>query len=231
MRFRLAIRRHLVIAGVLIVTIGLVASSDTLHQLSDDVLAWAESVISQSPILGMFVFVLLAMLSSMLAFFSSAFLAPIAVYAWGGAVCLALLWVGWVLGGVASFSIGRYFGRSVASAFIGEETIAQWEKKLSDHAKFVHILTFQAFVPSEVPGYVLGALRYRFTFYLLAVALTELPYAAATVWLGESFLDGDGGAFVLIGVAALTLALILWGWARLRPASEPILDLIESESE
>jgi uncharacterized membrane protein YdjX (TVP38/TMEM64 family) len=206
MAVRRNLQRHLLIVGLLIVVAGLIAASDTLHDRSEAIIFWTENLIAQAPLLGMLVFLLLAMLSAMLAFFSSALLAPIAIYAWGKAGCFALLWGGWFLGGIASFCIGRFLGRSAASAIIGNEKIAAWENQVSERTRFIHVLFFQAVVPSEIPGYVLGMLRYRFLLYLAALGITELPYAAAAVYLGESFLKGEGVVFILVGIGALTLA-------------------------
>jgi uncharacterized membrane protein YdjX (TVP38/TMEM64 family) len=64
-------------------------------------------------------------------------------------------------------------------------------------------------VPSEIPGYVLGILRYRFLLYLTALAITELPYAVAVVYLGESFLEGEAIVFVILGVAVILLGAFL----------------------
>ena len=210
MIIRQDVRQRVAVIGALILAAGLVAGSDALHTRSEELVLWAEHSISKAPLLGKAVFVLLAMISAMVAFFSSAVLAPVAVYAWGKGTCLALLWLGWLLGGIASFTIGRIFGRSVASIIVGEERIARWENQISERTRFVHILFFQAAVPSEIPGYVLGVLRYRFGLYVTALAITELPYALATVYLGESFLRGDSAVFVLLGVAAIGVAVFLW---------------------
>ena len=123
--------------------------------------------------------------------------------------CLVLLWLGWLLGGIVSFCIGRFLGRSVAAMFIGEEKLAGWEQQVSEHTRFIHVLLFQAAVPSEIPGYVLGILRYRFLLYLAALAITELPYAIAVVYLGESFLEGDATVFVMLGVGVILLGAFL----------------------
>jgi uncharacterized membrane protein YdjX (TVP38/TMEM64 family) len=64
-------------------------------------------------------------------------------------------------------------------------------------------LLFQAAVPSEIPGYVLGILRYEFPLYLTALAITELPYAFAAVYLGESFLKGQSLIFILLGLGMI----------------------------
>ncbi len=203
------LQRHVVIVGVLILVVGLVAASDTLHDKADALFVWAEGVVALSPRLGMVVFVLLAMLSAMAAFFSSAVFAPVAVLAWGKGVTAILLWLGWLLGGVASFCVGRFLGRGVAAMIIGEEKIAGWQSQLSQRTRFIHVLLFQAAVPSEIPGYVLGILRYRFSFYVVALALTELPYVIGVVFLGEFFLQGQATVFIILGFIVIALGAFL----------------------
>lgn len=202
------LQRNLLVLGILIVVAGLIAASDTLHDTTQAAIVWAEDIISRAPLLGMLVFVLLAMLSAMVAFFSSALLAPIAIYAWGEAACFALLWLGWCLGGMVAFAIGRFLGRSAVSTIIGEEKIANWESVLKARSRFVHILLFQAVVPSEIPGYLLGILRYRFHLYLAALGITEIPYAIATVYLGESFLNRETAVIILAGAGLIIIALV-----------------------
>jgi uncharacterized membrane protein YdjX (TVP38/TMEM64 family) len=210
MTVRHSLQRRIVIVGTFIILAGLFTASDTLHDRTEEIIVWTEGAISQAPILGMVVFVGLAMLSAMVAFFSSAVFAPVAVYAWGKAGCLALLWLGWFLGGILSFCIGRFFGRTAVGMFIDEEKLAGWEQELSERSRFIHILLFQAAVPSEIPGYVLGILRYRFVLYLAALAITELPYAIAAVYLGESFLEGESTLFILLGVAVILSGVFLF---------------------
>jgi uncharacterized membrane protein YdjX (TVP38/TMEM64 family) len=196
---RLAYHRHILFLGIIIIVAGFITASDILYTRSEDIIAASEAIISRFPLLGMLLFVLLAMVSAMLAFFSSAILVPVGVYAWGSITCLILLWIGWLLGGVAAFCIGRYLGRPVVSKLIGETRMSHFEKRLGRHARFIHILLFQAALPSEVPGYVLGTLRYRFSLFLLALAVVELPYALGTVYLGTKFLERDVVLLLLIG--------------------------------
>jgi uncharacterized membrane protein YdjX (TVP38/TMEM64 family) len=209
MNIREYLQRHIVIVGILIVVVGLVTASDTLHNRTEEIIVWIEGVISQAPVLGMVLFVLLSMVSAMVAFFSSAVFAPIAIYAWGKAGTFMLLWLGWLLGGILSFCVGRFLGRSVVGMIIDEQKIAGWERELGERSRFMHILMFQAAVPSEIPGYVLGILHYRFPLYLAALALTEIPYAIATVYLGESFLEGESTVFILLGIAVIVLGVFL----------------------
>ncbi|MGI9238361.1 MAG: TVP38/TMEM64 family protein [Woeseiaceae bacterium] len=208
MKIRDAFNRHILLLGLLIIIAGVVAGTETLLDKSHEIIMLAESVITDRPVLGKLLFVLLALASAMLAFFSSAILAPIGIYAWGAGETFVLLWIGWLLGGMTSFLVGRYLGRSVVTMLLGESRLSNWETQIGRHAKFTHILLFQAAVPSEIPGYVLGILRYRFTFYLAALAITELPYALGTVFLGESFLKGESALFFAIGAGVVLLSVI-----------------------
>lgn len=201
------LQRHIVIVGLLITAAGVIAASETLHDEAAAFIVWSEGVIALNPILGMAVFVLLAMVSAMVAFFSSAILVPVAVYTWGKVTCLVLLWLGWLLGGIASFCVGRFLGRKFAALLIGEDKIADWQNQVSERTRFIHILAFQAVVPSEIPGYVLGILRYRFSYYLAALAITELPYVVGVVYLGESFVKGESTVIILLGLAIIVLGI------------------------
>jgi len=201
-------QRNLIVVGSVILAAGLITASDALHDGTTEIIAWMQGAISQAPLLGIVGFVILAMISAVLAFFSSAVLVPVAILAWGKPATLALLWLGWLLGGIASFCIGRFLGRSVAATLIGETKIAAWEEQFNRRAGFLHILLFQTAVPSEIPGYVLGILHYRFLFYLIALAVSELPYAVAVVYLGEFFLEGESFIFMVVGGAAVLLGTL-----------------------
>ena len=205
--------------SVLVVALGvavLVASSDSAHALASDAVALGEGLIRRYPGWGMPVFVILSAASAMLAFFSSVILVPVAVYAWGEWVTLALLWGGWMLGGVLSFGVGRYLGHRVVGWLVSRERLDYFEKRLRAHAGFPVILVFQFAVPSEIPGYLLGSMRYRFGIYLLALAVAELPYAVGGVFLAESFLSRQYVVLMASGLALI--ALVAWALHRLRLA-------------
>jgi uncharacterized membrane protein YdjX (TVP38/TMEM64 family) len=159
------------------------------------------------------VFVILSAASAMLAFFSSMILVPVAVYAWGEWVTLALLWSGWMLGGALSYCVGRYLGRRVVAWFVPSEQLDYFETRLRAKAGFPIILLFQFSVPSEIPGYLLGTMRYRFGVYALALALAELPYAVGGVFLTGSFLRREYIVLLTLGLALI--ALVWWALHRL----------------
>jgi uncharacterized membrane protein YdjX (TVP38/TMEM64 family) len=191
----------------------LVVRSTELHAAINAVFRAAEGIILDHGYRGMALFVLLSALSAMIAFFSSAVLVPIGVYAWGSTTTFALLWLGWLLGGVGAYATGRYLGRRAVVWLIHEEQLRRYEQRLAASAPFAVILLFQMALPSEVPGYVVGVLRSRFLTYLTALALAELPFAAGAVFLGESFIRGDYRGLIAAGlvlIAVSVLAVTVW---------------------
>jgi uncharacterized membrane protein YdjX (TVP38/TMEM64 family) len=135
MKFRDAFNRHILLLGILIVVAGLIAGTETLLDKSHEIIGQVESVITDYPVLGKLLFVLLALASAMFAFFSSAVITPIGIYAWGSVETFVLLWIGWLLGGITSFLVGRYLGRSVVSVLLGESRLSSWETQL-DRRRF-----------------------------------------------------------------------------------------------
>lgn len=187
----------LLLAGVL----ALVAASERLHGLIVDLLHWVEPVMSMRPVLGAALFVVLAALSAMLAFFSSAIIVPAGVMVWGRALTMFLLWLGWILGGVGAYTVARYLGRPAVQRLASEKLIERYEKFLSPRTHWGFVLLFQTALPSEIPGYLLGLTRYPMWKYLGVLAVAELPYAVATVYLGESFLERRTTLLIVAGAA------------------------------
>lgn len=207
-RLPTATRRAL---AVLLVAAGLalVASSDAIHAWLIGFLPTAETIIRRRPMLGATIFVLFSALAAMLAFVSSAVIVPVGVYVWGKTTSMLLLWAGWILGGVCAYSISRYLGRPVVKALRAGPALARYENRISHRTPFGLVLLFQLAVPSEVPGYLFGLVRYTFWKYLAALALAELPYAVATIYLGASFIERR--TYVLVGVGVAVAAFS--GWA------------------
>ena len=206
-RFPTAKRRALQMA-LLVAGLALLASSAELHTWLIGFLPTAETIIRDRPVLGVSIFVLYATLSAMLAFVSSAVIVPVGVYVWGNAATMLLLWTSWILGGVCSYALSRYFGRAVVNALRSGPALERYENRISRHTPFGLVLLFQLAVPSEVPGYLLGLMRYPFWKYLGALALTELPYAVATIYLGSSFIERR--TYMLIGVGAAMATFSAW---------------------
>lgn len=212
--------RRLVLLLLVVAVAGLVVASAPLHAALTSVVAAGEAFIARAPAAGAAVFVGLTALSAMIAFFSTGLLAPVAIATWGPFTTFVLLWIGWLAGGAVSYAVGRYLGRGVAGLLVGAETLEHWERELRDRSHVTHLVLFQLAMPSEILGYVLGIVRYSFLTYIGVLSLTEIPYALAIVYLGESFLAGDAVRFVVVGVVAIAVSAGLYFWLR-RTAVEP----------
>jgi uncharacterized membrane protein YdjX (TVP38/TMEM64 family) len=203
---------HRVRAIVLVVmVVGLIALalSGPVHNAVLQVFEAAKSIIEEHPFAGAGLFVVLSALAAMLAFFSSAVLVPPAVYAWGPAVCAALLWAGWMLGGLASYALAYRFGEPVMRWLAPGKSLEKYQAKIRKRVTFGFILLFQLALPSEIPGLVLGLAHFPLDRYLLALAIAELPYAIGTTMLGASFVSRQFGLLITLGATAVVAAVFL----------------------
>ena len=205
---RTAVYKRAAILLVLCAILAGIASSSDLHEALLGVLTVTEAIIGQHPIAGAAAFVVLAAISAMFTFVSIAVIVPAAVFAWGPATSIGLLWLGWILGGAATYSIGKFFGRPVVRWLTVDATLRRLESRVPDNAPLWLITLLQLALPSEILGYVLGLVRYPFARYVVALGLAELPYTFATVYLGASFVEGRVGLILITGALIALLSLI-----------------------
>jgi uncharacterized membrane protein YdjX (TVP38/TMEM64 family) len=203
--------RRAVLLIVLCLVLALVVATAPLHEALMEALAILESAIRAYPLMGALLFVLFAAVSAMVTFVSVAIVVPAASLTWGVQLSIVLLWVGWLLGGAAAYGIGRYLGRPVVHWLIANDALARFEARVRRDAPFVLVLLLQLALPSEIPGYALGLVRYSFPRYLLALAIAELPYTIAAVLLGAGFVAGHGGVIFAVGgfLAGLSVVAFL----------------------
>ncbi|MEE8131865.1 MAG: VTT domain-containing protein [Candidatus Paceibacterota bacterium] len=183
---------------IVIVAAVLIWSSTWAQEVFYKALIIVEDFINLHPLLGILIFIGLTVLSAMFAFFTSIALVPIAVFAWGQGFSFILLWMSWLLGGVISYFIGRGLGRKVVGYFVQLEKIDYYEQRLSTKIGFFMIFLFRLVTPAEIPGYLLGIIRYNFAKYLLITLLAELPFALGAVYVSEAFLRQE--RFMFLGI-------------------------------
>jgi uncharacterized membrane protein YdjX (TVP38/TMEM64 family) len=201
--------RRAVVAVTLVGLLAFVLSSSAAHNALLHGLSAVERVAAPHPGWAAAFVVLIAALAAMLAFLSSWIVVPFAVYTWGPAGALLLLWIGWLLGGTGSYVIGRVFGRPVVEWLGFGPLLARYEERVSRRTPFAFAFLFQLAVPSEVPGYLFGLGRYPYVRYLTALGLAELPYGFATVYLGAGIVQRRTTMVLIIGSALM----LFTGWA------------------
>lgn len=196
-----------VVIVLLCTSVAILLSVDEVYDGLQRALAAAEPLIAGHPYLGAVVFVLLAAISAILAFFSSALLLPAAVFAWGTTVTLVLLWLGWLLGGACTYALGRGLRRTRGAKPRTTDQFGFYAQRLRGDATFALVLLLCLALPSEVPGYLCGYLGVRLRTYLGALALAELPYAAGAVLLGDGVVNRHIAWLVTFGLVGAALSL------------------------
>ena len=218
---RARIRSLHLVGAVIIAILMAVWFSGALGPEVDALLRRTEGLLQEHAVLGKLLFTVLAGAAAMLAFVSSAVLVPAATAAWGTTTTLFLLWSGWILGGIAAYSVGRWLGRGVVHRFTSADKLAWYESRVQRDVRWWMLLLLQLGLPSEIPGYLCGILRVRFRLYLAAVALGEVPYALASVYLGEAFLQRNIALFAMIFIAGAVFFGLAFAMLRRRLDWQP----------
>lgn len=170
------------------------------------------------PIAGAAVFFLFAALSAMLAFTSSVVLVPAANLVWGKLITFLLLWGGWIAGAIAAFGIGKV--ASPVLVRLGyQETLEKYQQFVSRRMRFWTTMLFCIAVPSEIPGYLFGGLRYPFLKFLAAIALAESIYAFGIVIAGQSLVAAK--PLPLISMIAILVIILISARLLLRRVKKP----------
>lgn len=183
---------------------------------------WAEEIMSAHPIWGAVVFVLFSALSAMLAFASSVVLVPSANLAWGKTVTFLLLWGGWTAGAAAAFAIGRSAG-PLFTRLAYRQALQKYQNFITTRMKFWMVLVFCLAVPSEIPGYLFGGLKYPFLKFIAAISIAEAGYALGVIVAGDKLLAaGPGPLLLTLGVmaaVAIIAGLLLRALRRSKPTT------------
>jgi len=180
---------------------------------------WMGETIRDAPVWGAIVFFFASACSVLFLFLSSVLLVPSAVLAWGKWPTFLLLSAGWLCGWMATYAIGRFFrDRAFVKRKLDEQHI-QNSTFLSGKLPFSFVLIIISSLPAEITGYALGAVRYPFWSFFLALALIEIPFAFLLVFIGESFFLENVG--LLIGLMVLLLGILVWEVGNARRMRHP----------
>lgn len=209
-------KRHLLIFSSLLLIAFIFWSFFSLQRAFLDVALKLEEYISNQEALGIIIFVGLAALSAMLSPFSSVPLVPVAAMIWGNILTSLLLLLGWLIGEIFSYLIGEYAAHPLLKRITPFEKIQEYRQYFSAKSEFLIVLLFRLSMPAEVPGYVLGAIKYNFGKYLLATFIAEFPFAFITVYVSETLISKKPIAFLLAVTANVAYMGIMFYMFRKR---------------
>lgn len=187
--------------------LAVLVSSATAHADLLRILEGVRRVAVLHPTLAATLVVVFTALAATIAFLSSWLIVPFAIHTWGPFGALLLIWSGWVLGGAVSYAIGRRLGPPVVRWLGYDRPLARYEEWVSHRTPFALAFLFQLALPSEIRGYLFGLGRYPVWGYLLSLALAELPFGVATVYLGEGIVQRRMALVVLMLVASALLSV------------------------
>lgn len=189
-------------------------NSERFEDAFYSVIFWGEDLINSQPFFGTIFFFLLSALSAIFAFASTILLLPSAILVWGIPLTFLLLLGGWIAGAIVTYWIGAWLARPALAFIVSEKKLLQYESLISKKAKFWMILLFCLAVPSEIPGFILGAMRYDFPKFISAVLIAETVYALGVISAAQNILDKEiisasGIVFLfIILITAASIALI-----------------------
>jgi uncharacterized membrane protein YdjX (TVP38/TMEM64 family) len=186
----------------------LIWSSIAFQDFFVKIVPYFERLTGEHAVLSVLVFIALGVLSTMISSFTSLPLVPVAVLVWGNGLTALYLFIGWLSGDILSYFVGYYAGNPLVRRFLPYEKIQFYLKKIPPNAEFKMILLFILSMPAEIPGYTVGALRYKFQKYVAAQILNEILYSTLVAYAFAALVEKNNIMFF----SYLAFGIILFGY-------------------
>jgi len=200
-------KRLPLIVGIITATLILFWYFSAFQETFYDVAIFFEKYVGQNKLLGIFIFLFIAILSALLSPLTNAPLIPVAVALWGVMPTMMILFTGWIVGDIIAYHIGRYIGGPLFRYIISAKRFDKWVDEIQKHTRFYMLLLLRVALPAEL-GYAFGILRYSFGKYMLITLLAEIPFVLITTYASEAILEGNRLEFFSLMAVLIT---IFWG--------------------
>jgi uncharacterized membrane protein YdjX (TVP38/TMEM64 family) len=163
-------------------------------------IGFLEATIGNSPF-GMSVYVLVAIIGTVIAPVNSLPLLPIAVGLWGPNTAAVLSIFGWFIGAGIDYELARRFGKNLVKKIVSVEKIEKFSAKVSGNYSFIRLLMLRLLLPVDILSYALGL----FTLvgrkmYYATTAIGIIPFAFIWAYLGSLHYGYQAGAFLGLGL-------------------------------
>lgn len=145
-----------------------------------------ENMVKNESTLGMFVYVLIFILSIVFLPISSMPLIPIGAKIWGVYLTTILSAGGWTIGAMIAFYLSRHFASPYVVKLLGTKKIQKIEKMIPEENIFLTIFFLRAVTPFDGLSYGLGLIpRVKTRTFFFATALGLLPFCFLIAILGS----------------------------------------------
>jgi uncharacterized membrane protein YdjX (TVP38/TMEM64 family) len=151
--------------------------------LKDDVMQY----VLMHPVVGVMAFVGLAALAVVFPSFTNMMFIPIGVSMFGPLYAALLCILGWWLGSVISFTIGRYYNEYLLERFPSFKNYLYIDKLVGDKNMFWKLILLRMTIPVDVLSYALALFSKRVSYKMNAVTtlIGITPFAFIFAYAGE----------------------------------------------
>src|SRR3989344_5325913 len=133
----------------------------------------------------MVAYVVIAVIATVAAPISAAPLIPIAAHAWGGVIKAILSILGWTVGSLVAFALGRRDGLPFAQKFISAHNLEKIHKHIPQERIFWSVVLLRIMIPVDLLSYALGIFGVLgWKKYTLATIIGITPFAFIFAYLG-----------------------------------------------
>ncbi len=124
-------------------------------------------------------------------------------------------YIGWTLGAVVAFWIGRTYGQPLVSRYIRIESIKKYESYIRPDMGFVLITVLHLVIPVDIFSYTLAMFTtVSLRIYALSTVLGILWFSFAFAYLGDAIANQDYVLLSVLGVASVLILYISWRYVR-----------------
>lgn len=160
--------------------------------------------------IGLGIFVATSALAVLLPMLSNLYLVPVAVLAWGPGPTAALLLLGWVVGAMLAFALGRHARGPIARRFPSVTRHADIDRLIHPQHRLLSLTLLRMTFPVDVLSYALGMFsrETRASENAASTALGAAPFALLFAWFPT--LDGAVQWLALGGSILAFTAYAAW---------------------
>jgi uncharacterized membrane protein YdjX (TVP38/TMEM64 family) len=168
-------------------------------------------IATEHRMLGAVLFACLMFVTTVVAPLSSLGMVPMIAPLIGPFTTGVACYVGWLLGAVVAFHIGRVYGQPCITKMMSQKTLNHYTRYLQKDMSFMYIIMLRMILPVDILSYMLGVFTtVSFAKYTVASAIGILWFSFAFAYLGDAFVQGDYVLIAEVGVASVAILVGAW---------------------